>query len=62
MEGFIIELSLEIGHLENAIEDFSRNEDVTNDPFMACQLDRLVHARDGLKEVKDALKEYLLDQ
>lgn len=61
MEGYILELSLDVGHLQEAIEDLSRNEDVVNDPFMACQYDRLIHAKDALIEVRDALKEYLAD-
>ena len=31
MEGFILELSLEVGHLQRAIEDLERHEDIYND-------------------------------
>lgn len=61
MEGFIIELSLDINHLDEAIEDLERHEDIS-DPFIACQQDRLVHAKRVLIEVRDALKEYLADE
>lgn len=60
MEGFIMELSLDIGHLQEAIEDFERQEDLS-EPFLACQYDRLVHVKNALIEVRDALKEYLAD-
>ena len=61
MEGFILELSLEVGHLQRAIEDLERHEDIYNDAFMACQYDRLIHAKDALIEVRDALKENIIN-
>lgn len=61
MEGYVFRLSCEVGHLQEAIEDLSRNVDVVNDAFMACQYDRLIHAKDALIEVRDALREYLAD-
>lgn len=61
MEGYILELALELGHLDSALEEFDRHEDITNDAFLACQYDRLVHARSLIQEALDALKEYLED-
>lgn len=61
MEGFILELSLDITQLDAAIEEFEQHEDILNDVFLACQHDRMIHAKDALVEVRDALKQCLTD-
>ena len=61
MEGFIFQLSKDIGSLDEAIEDLNQHGDAANDPFIACQCDRLVLAKDLVVKVRDALKESLLD-
>lgn len=61
MEGFIFQLSKDIGSLDEAIEDLDKHCDVANDPFIACQCDRLVLAKELVVKVRDALQEALLD-
>lgn len=61
MEGFIFRLSNDIGSLDEAIEDLNQHCDVAADPFIACQCDRLVLAKELVVKVRDALKESLLD-
>lgn len=61
MEGFIFQLSKEIGSLDEAIEGLNQQCDAATDPFIACQCDRLVLAKELVVKVRDALKESLLD-